>query len=121
MDKIISIFLLSLVLIFGQHQQASATIGSEDFCAQNPRHFVRDNKNDNDENDNEISDDNGDWTKSCRNSGYYDGQNGNFEKGTWDFCGDESGGKDGYDDVFIYGCVNADNTKEFCESFTDTG
>lgn len=52
-----------------------------------------DNKNDNDENDNEVSDDNEDWTKSCRNSGYNYEQISNFEEGTWDHCGEESDGK----------------------------
>lgn len=64
----------------------------EEKTVQNPGCFVCDNQNYNDENDNEISDDNEYWIKSCGNSRYNYVQNGNYEGGTWDYCGKESDG-----------------------------
>lgn len=62
-----------------------------------------------------------DWNDSCRDAGYDDGQNGPFSQPTYDHCGDEQGGDVSYYNGFIEGCMEADNTRDVCESATDAG
>jgi hypothetical protein len=59
------------------------------------------------------------WNDSCYNTGYDDGQNGPFNDGTYDHCGNEESGDDAYYDGFIAGCMDADNTRDVCEQATD--
>ncbi len=61
------------------------------------------------------------WNDSCYDAGYDDGQNGPFSEPTWHHCGDEEGGDDAYYDGFIDGCMDADNSRDVCESATDAG
>jgi hypothetical protein len=61
------------------------------------------------------------WDDSCRDLGYDDGQNGSFAQGTYDHCGDETGGDDAYFNGFIEGCMDAGNTRDVCEQATDAG
>ena len=73
-------------------------------------------------NESDAGDDgnNGDWNESCKDSGYDDGQNHAFQVGTYDHCGDESGGDRAYYDGFIDGCMSVEgNTRDVCESATD--
>jgi hypothetical protein len=72
-----------------------------------------------DETDNTSDED--EWNDSCRNSGYEDGQNGPFAQGTYDHCGEETGGDDAYYNGFIDGCMDAGNTRDICEQATDAG
>ena len=60
------------------------------------------------------------WNDSCYDAGYDDGQNGPFNEPTWDHCGDEEGGDDAYYDGFIDGCMDAGNSRDVCESATDS-
>jgi hypothetical protein len=60
-----------------------------------------------------------DWNDSCRDAGYHDGQNGPFSQPTYDHCGDEQSGDVSYYNGFIEGCMDADNTRDVCESATD--
>jgi hypothetical protein len=62
-----------------------------------------------------------DWNDNCRDAGYEDGQNGPFNQPTYDHCGDEEGGDVSYYKGFIEGCMDADNTRDVCESTTDAG
>ena len=60
------------------------------------------------------------WIDSCYDSGYRDGQNGPFGEGTYDHCGDQTGGDRAYYDGFIDGCMSVEgNTRDVCESATD--
>lgn len=56
-------------------------------------------------------------TQRCYDDGYEDGQNNPYDHER-DFRCDEFGSPEYYDG-FIAGCVDADNTKEICENFTD--
>ena len=105
-----------------------ASIGSDEFCAQNEGHFACDNENDNDSDDDGKSDaqgireDNEDetWNESCYDSGYRAGQNGPFSQETHDHCGDEEGGDDAYMEGFVNGCLDVGgNTRDVCISATD--
>ena len=67
-------------------------------------------------NESDAGDDgnNGDWNESCKDSGYDDGQNHAFQVGTYDHCGDESGGDWAYYDGFIDGCMSVKAILEMC-------
>ncbi len=69
---------------------------------------------------NTSTEENDNWNDSCRDSGYRQGQNGQFSKDTYDHCGDESGGDDAYYNGFIDGCTDAGNSREVCESASDS-
>ena len=118
---------VSVVSVDPLFSDANASIGSDEFCDDNPSHFACDNKNDNDENDNEISDDKEsnlsdeekdekkkDPVETCYGAGYDDGKNREFNTSVYnDNCYGE------YSDGFIDGCMSADNTRDVCESATD--
>jgi hypothetical protein len=57
---------------------------------------------------------------SCRDTGFNDGQNGPFNSGTYDLCGDEANGDKEYYDGFMDGCMSVEgNTRDVCVSATD--
>lgn len=57
----------------------------------------------------------GDDGGNCREIGYSDGRNGDFDHGIYN-----DGCEDVYLDGFIDGCLDAGNTRDVCESATDT-
>lgn len=124
---IISTIVLTLIIgiggLFGT-PNIYASIGSDEFCEDNPGHFACDNENDNDSDDDDISNDNEnpdndnfDEPTGCYAAGFEDGQTGPFDSEVYhDNC--EGEGK--YLDGFIDGCMSIDaNTKEVCEGATD--
>jgi hypothetical protein len=99
--------------------QVDASIGSDEFCNDNPDHFACDDKVGT-VNEDEYEEEKESWNDSCRDSGYRDGQNGPFNQGTYDHCGDEYNGDDSYNNGFIDGCMSIEgNTRDVCESATD--
>jgi hypothetical protein len=55
---------------------------------------------------------------ACEADGYEAGQDGPFSQELYETC-QEIGGGDEYYDAFIEGCMDADNSREVCESATD--
>ena len=103
-----------------------ASIGSDEFCAQNEGHFACDNENDNDSDDDGKSDeeenpgnDNFDEPSGCYAAGYEDGQTGPFDTEVYHHCGDKDNGDDAYYNGFINGCIEVNNTRDVCISATD--
>lgn len=106
-----------------------ASIGSDEFCSDNPSHFACDGKVGADKDDNEddpdyrtesdLSEEEKDEKKedaigTCYGSGYNDGQNGSFDESVYkDNCYGE------YYEGVIDGCIGAGNTRDVCESATD--
>lgn len=61
----------------------------------------------------------------CWQDGYDDGQNGPFDQGRHEECifdipQDVTSFNEPYYEAFIYGCIDGGNTKETCETFTDS-
>ena len=53
----------------------------------------------------------------CWYDGYEDGQNNGFNQDRNEECGEDKG--DQYYRAFIQGCIDANNSKDICERFTD--
>jgi hypothetical protein len=121
--KLLPIVVFALLLSLCAPLSVYASIGSDEFCAQNAGHFACDNENDNDSDDDGKSDedenpDNAkfDEPSGCYAAGYEDGQTGPFDSEVYH---DNCEGEGRYYDGFIDGCVDAGNTRDACESATD--
>lgn len=55
---------------------------------------------------------------ACEADGYEAGQDGPFSQELYETC-EEIGAGDRYYDGFLEGCMDADNSREVCESATD--
>jgi hypothetical protein len=65
----------------------------------------------------EWSNENIDALVDCTDQGYDDGQNNQFEHNKFRQC--EALSESTYFEAFINGCIDAGNTRETCEEFTD--
>lgn len=59
------------------------------------------------------------WEKTCYESGIRDGNDRPFSDSAYEECGDFGDGAQKYYKGFIDGCIDAGNTKDTCETFTD--
>ena len=123
MIKLLPIVVFALLLSLCAPLSVHASIGSDEFWAQNEGHFACDNENDNDSDDDGKSDgeenpgnDNFDEPSGCYAAGYEDGQTGPFDTEVYhDNCEEEGR----YYDGFIDGCIDEGNTRDVCISATD--
>ena len=80
-----------------------------------PDVYASDDSTESDLSDDEKEEKKQDPKGTCYGAGYDDGQNSDFNRGVYlDNCYGE------YYDGFIDGCTDAGNTRDVCESATDT-